>query len=276
MSSPATRLCKLCLQPSALRRSHIIPQWAFDRVSRAHPTEGRQIPVLIQDGVAVQTSNQNTEYLLCESCEQRISRWERYVSMQARQLDGSFPASSSLTNLRQVVGSDGRLYTLGDASTLEKDAITRFAASVVWRASVSRRFTRVRLGDRYEEEFRRFLLDDSQALPSNARLIIEFLDLPVDGHQIDHTIAGPTSEKKGGQHIHSFIVSGIHFKLFVGGMMYTGLDHVCFARTGRVQLSAGERVHGHMNKMVQEATPKGKALLNSGLLATMDRQPSSK
>lgn len=241
----------------------------------AHPSKGRQTPIKVNDKIAVQSSSQDTEYLLCESCEQRFSGWEKYVSEQARQIDGSFPASSSLRNVQQLADKE-RVYHLCDASALQIDVISRFAASVIWRASVSKKFDRVQLGERYSGEFRRFLLEDNLPFPSQARLVVEFIDLPTDGPQIDHVIAGPTSEIRGGHHTHMFIVSGIHFKLFVGRILLPQLEHLCFARTGRAQLSTGERVLGNIAKKALNATPKGKALISSGLLANVARRhPSS-
>ena len=86
--------CRLCRADGELRDSHIMPRWVFRRIIHFGPDPQ---PILIENGTRRSTGDQDTEYLLCESCEQRFGRWENDVSQLALQLDDSFPAFEALT-----------------------------------------------------------------------------------------------------------------------------------------------------------------------------------
>jgi len=95
-----TRLepCALCLAPSQLQNSHIIPEFLYDpmydAIHRFHvySVEGKVERRLAQQGLR--------EPMLCKNCETQIGVYERYVSLLLR---GDTAASSNTFNNLVVV-----------------------------------------------------------------------------------------------------------------------------------------------------------------------------
>src|SRR4051794_12828304 len=81
--------CRLCSCHAELRDSHILPRWVFRRIIRFGPDPQ---PILIEDGTRRSTGKQDSEFLLCDVCEQRFGNWENHVSRLALQPDGRSPA----------------------------------------------------------------------------------------------------------------------------------------------------------------------------------------
>ncbi len=112
---------------------------------------------------------QDSEYLLCEPCEQRIGQWENHVSQLAVQPDGTSPPFQTIKiRTRRKPGKEAE----ADGSALGIQ-VALFAASVVWRASVCIR-PEISLGP-YAEEFRAFLRGDAAGL-AHVRLMVHVID----------------------------------------------------------------------------------------------------
>lgn len=61
-------ICKLCLEPKPLIRSHLMPRALYD-LCRAPDSE----PVFVSSELMVQTSRQTQDHLLCEGCDTSLS-----------------------------------------------------------------------------------------------------------------------------------------------------------------------------------------------------------
>lgn len=72
--------CILCGQRRALLLGHIVPKWAF----RAMKQEGGVIGDFPSLGVSTREQDGNKHYLLCQSCEQHLGRYERYLAELSR------------------------------------------------------------------------------------------------------------------------------------------------------------------------------------------------
>lgn len=142
-------VCRLCHGIKSLRSSHIIPEFLYssmyDEKHRFHilSTDKEQSNRLAQKGVR--------EKLLCEDCEQKLSKWERYASQI---LSGGTAF---------VAVQEGNLWHL---SEIDYIPFRLFQLSVLWRASVSTVdfFANVSLGD-HEEKIRRLLISGNPGLP---------------------------------------------------------------------------------------------------------------
>ncbi len=70
-------ICKLCQRLRNLQESHLIPR-ALYAMSR-DPTDKNPHPVIITAAVAMRTSRQVKDYILCKKCEQLFNdngeRW---------------------------------------------------------------------------------------------------------------------------------------------------------------------------------------------------------
>ncbi len=142
--------CALCLQPKELRRSHIIPEFLYkslyDDKHRLH------VLSVIPDQVNSIEQKGLREPLLCETCETRLSLWERYASLA---LQGGI----ELTFRRE-----GNLVFV---SGLDFEKFRLFQLSILWRAGASRLqfFERVQLGP-HAETLRKLLLTGDPGSPN--------------------------------------------------------------------------------------------------------------
>ena len=136
--------CALCLNDRKLCRSHIIPEFLYKPLYN----DQRRIEVLsiLPNRKDWQEQKGLWEYLLCETCEQKLSVWEGY---SRKVLNGGTPLKGQQEgNLIRICGIDYASFKL-------------FQLSLLWRASVSSLsfFERVNLG--VHEEKLRVLLSNS-------------------------------------------------------------------------------------------------------------------
>lgn len=134
--------CALCLKSAVLQRSHIIPEFLF----RALYDDKHRFHVISTDEAERNKYQQKglREPLLCATCEQQFSRYERYASLVLNggpNLEYQFDGPAAI-----VTGIEYKLFRL-------------FQLSVLWRAGVSRQqfFKDVSLGP-HEELLRQVLL----------------------------------------------------------------------------------------------------------------------
>src|SRR5687767_8293608 len=126
--------CRLCGKLAKLSYSHILPEFLFspvyDDLHRTILVSSSEKEKFIQKGIR--------EYLLCQECELKLSRYEGYainviknIPAFEEDLSGSFLFSNSV---------DYKLFKL-------------FQLSILWRSSVStnQMFANVNLG-RHEEK----------------------------------------------------------------------------------------------------------------------------
>ena len=245
--------CRLCSTQAPLQRSHIIPRWAYRRVVAL----GNEPPVQIGNGVAMLSGSQDVELLLCSACEQRFGIVENYISRIVVQEDGAFPALDATT---LVPGRQDAELRVATAQSLDRDAIARFAAMVIWRASESSLYPNLSLGDVYAQRFADYLLGRSP-FPSQTRLVVELL-MPSEP-RIDRAVIKPESAREpAGYRLHQFVVFGLWFRLFVGGRSSEPLASISFVETGLVLLSDGERLRESMSASARSAIRRGR-LANS-------------
>ena len=98
----------------------------------------------------------------------------RLVSQQ----DGTFPLLEMLRNApSRIPGPAWTTYTIRDTPKIDRDRLAYFAMSVFWRASVhtwkmaNGETTSIRLGKKYDEEIRQYLVGDI-SIPRNTSLIV--------------------------------------------------------------------------------------------------------
>ncbi len=131
-------ICKLCKKEAELRRSHILPEFLYadiyDETHRALAVSREKVKVF-QKGIR--------EYLLCQQCETKLSRYEKYAKDLIQKIPGfSRDASGKFLYLDAVDYCRFKLFQL----------------SILWRASISTNvaFRQVELGH-HEEVIRRMI-----------------------------------------------------------------------------------------------------------------------
>src|ERR1700751_3332453 len=167
-------ICKLCLQPKPLRRSHFLPAFLY-RLSRQQGA-GNPNPVVMTSVLVVPTSKQMRDYVLCYKCERRFS--EQGESWIARQVYNGrdFPLLDRLNVTMPFHATPGLQIFSGADVGIDTAKLAYFALSMVWRASVHRwrmpdgMTTSIDLGA-HQEPVRRFLLGESE-FPAEAVVVV--------------------------------------------------------------------------------------------------------
>ena len=171
-------ICKLCLRERELQASHLMPR-ALYKKARGTGKTGNQDPTVVTVDGRWQSSFQPKDYVLCRECEARFSKHgEHYTMRLVSQQDGAFPLLEMLRNApSRIPGPAWTTYTIKDTPNIDRDRLAYFAMSVFWRASVHKwkmangETTSIRLGKKYDEETRQYLLGDI-SIPRNTSLIV--------------------------------------------------------------------------------------------------------
>jgi len=224
---PVTGDCRLCGSIGVpLMDSHVMPKWTYRRMR-----DGTTDPIRIEGDVAIRTSTQVKEYMLCGSCEQLLGRDEDYVSKLALQDDDktlglalAVPEDSIRPEGRHIVG--GAWIRTAPISHLDCAALARFSASVFWRAHVStdERLKTLHLWKHQAEALRCFVLG-KRVLPRQMCLAIM---VPVEGaftftSPISDSLLMPVTRKQGEDSAHEFMVPGLVFTLTTGASSKPGI-----------------------------------------------------
>lgn len=183
------------------------------------PTYSNPNPVYLRKGFALPTSQQLTAHLLCRDCEQLINKHgESWVLRNCYRGTGKFLLRDKLINATPLFSRLGECY-LGTKSihSIDINKIVYFAASMFWRSSIHKwkdrsKAINIRLGKRYEEEFRQFLLGAAN-FPKNAVIAVSIStsNEPLIGVPVPH------GGKLGKYYYYNCIIPGIIFDLFLGG-----------------------------------------------------------
>lgn len=223
-SEPVIGDCRLCGAVGIpLQDSHLLPKWAYRRARDFSGALRCGDPIQIADGVAIQTSRQMKEYMLCFDCEQLFCLDEDYVSRLAFQEDQTLGLAKFIRQdevisrgLLIIGGVQSRAVPL---SHLNCQAIARFAASVFWRFHVTRehQLKKFRLWKECAEALRLFACG-KRKLPDRVCLT---LHIPVDGAFaftgiMSGTLFTPTTGRNGENSFHQFMAGGLLFVLSTG------------------------------------------------------------
>jgi hypothetical protein len=169
MINPKNPCCRLCLNESPLRRSHIYPKFAFKRLKEGgrsfhefSEARGGWDPRPKEDGF--------WEYMLCDRCEQRLSRFESDV---AREIEEGLFDELSWSNSRTI-----------NFRTVESYASFKlFTISILWRSSVAQRngFEEFALGETHEQRLRSMLIEDRPGEPWEYGCVVAAPQLIIEG-----------------------------------------------------------------------------------------------
>jgi hypothetical protein len=186
-------------------------------------------PILITPELALQTSAQFQDTLLCGECEQRFSRrGETWVLANMAQGEGRFPLYEALEQVKPFLQREDMTYYRGrDVPNADVDALAYFGISVFWRgaAHVWRHETglvsTLTLGP-YEEGLRLFLMDEAP-FPDNVALTVTVWPsrdpLP--------TAYTPYGHRRRGFGHYLFYIPGIEFDLWVGRAIPENIRNSC-------------------------------------------------
>lgn len=188
-------ICRLCHAASELRESHIIPGWTMGLI-RDETLDNRfyelhnKLNRIIQDGPK--------EYLLCDECEQKISRYEKYFRE-------AIHLSRHGIKIRQ-----NRQFAVID--NLDYSKVKLFFLSLLWRMSVSSRaeFENVCIGDE-EEAVRRMIVREE---PGESSQYSVSAIIPLINQKMEEVWATtPWVSKTPWETIYHIVIGGILYSI---------------------------------------------------------------
>jgi hypothetical protein len=236
-------VCKLCLQTNDLCDSHLLPAAVWRLLNEA----GHKLhhPIIMTEKLALTSSKQIHDYVLCGDCEQRLNRnGEDYAISQMRGARG-FPLLERL-RVAQWIAQLGsvRVYS-GSAIGVDTDKLAYFALSVVWRAGAYRwrnlysdmRTYSIQLGA-FLEPMRQFLLG-AGPFPANFSVNVQVAS---DDHS-QKSAYTPALAAGTPCPIYGFLTCGIHFAVAMGNPLPPGyLETCCYNSAANVLFE--KNLHG--------------------------------
>ena len=173
---------------------------------------------------------------MCSQCEARLNEnGERWVLRNGYRGEGSFRLQQSLQQALPLMG--GRelvVYAAAHIASIQVHQLLHFACSVIWRAAVhdwrweNHELKRLDLGERYEEELRRFLLGE-QPFPSNAVLWVSVSKLSQP--ELAKAMVFPYGGREDGYHLYQFAIPGLRFHMFLGNCIPPLIRRMCTFRS---------------------------------------------
>src|SRR5512135_3883800 len=217
--------CALCKADAPLKNSHIIPEFLYrslyDDKHRFHQIsiEPERVNLYLQKGLR--------EPLLCGQCEQRVSVWERHMSLVL--------AGGIGIGVRRV---DNRLFL----SQLDYKTLKLFQLSILWRASVSTlpAFAQVILGP-HEERIRIRLLNEDPGITSSYGCIT-FILMHQD-ELLQGMIVAPTWARLLEQKAYRFVFGGLVFVYIVSSSKTSNVVSKHFLQQNGTAIVKLQQIH---------------------------------
>jgi hypothetical protein len=211
--------CKLCGNTEKLCKSHLLPQSLY-RYLR-HDANGEfsaKEPFFVSKRRASRTSKQVQDYLLCRQCENLFSAsGEAWVVRQCARTPLDFPLQRALLEapLKNELDT-GWIVEAGNIANIQHEKLGYFGVSVLWRAAIHEWVVEgseasVHLGDHYEQQFRAYLLGQSD-FPSSLVLMVKVASVTTPLTQALHF---PHGERNEHYWNYRFVIPGIIFDFIV-------------------------------------------------------------
>lgn len=225
-------ICKLHLKCAELKLSHFLPAGAY-RLLVPDGSEVRQ-PVLMTNQVAMLTSLQMRDYVLCADCEKRFDQGgEEYTIGQMKGSRG-FPLLERLRVSPAVDFSLREGVYAGKHLGIDTKKLAYFALSVAWRSAVHT-WPSIRghvpdsvdLGT-FKEPIRQFLLGEA---PFPEQLTI--LTTTCTDEYSQSAMYAPTKMIGSPTPGISFLACGIHFLILMGTTHPLGVKDLCSYKSDR-------------------------------------------
>lgn len=223
--------CRLCgLSDLPLLDSHYLPAGLY-RIAGSQSTNPN--PVFVSASIAVSTSKQVSEHLLCERCEKRFNQGgETWVQANCWRDEKTFALRDNLLAAGAAIPNpEVTVFEGAKILTAEPRKLAYFAASVFWRGAAHRWTIQQKPADPlplgpYTESLRNYLLGGEW--PKRAALLV-FVSAGMEQFR-NVTIAFPHLRFRGdGFRLYAFTVPGLTFYLFLGGGIPSGIMHYCCA-----------------------------------------------
>jgi hypothetical protein len=166
------------------------------------------------------------EKLLCEACEQKFARWEKYAKETFS--DGRNVHITRSEKIFRLSGIDYKTFRL-------------FLLSLLWRMGVSELefFSLVDLGAKHQEILRTALINEDPLEPLQYPCFMTAVHIKGKFHT--DWISQPAHNKSGSHHCHSVVINGVLFTFFVTSHAPPKeFEHVCINKNNEMRLYVSE------------------------------------
>ncbi len=220
--------CKLCLQEKELRDSHLIGRAVY-RLFREDEGED---PIVMTPDVVLQTSQQVSDYVFCDKCEDRFNKGgEKYVTGLVWRRS-RFPLLDRIKLALHMKRERTHIVVSGERIGIDTDKVAYYALSVVWRAAVhtwktiGQQTTSVVLGSE-EENIRKYLMGQASFPDKLGVMVTVCTDRGSQMHYLSPTmLAEPNTFQQ-----YVFLVRGVHFGVMIAMTPKAHFLEVCCVRS---------------------------------------------
>jgi hypothetical protein len=235
-----TGICRLCKQPEDLRNSHILPEFFYKGIYESRESH-KALYITINGERTIQKGLR--EYLFCQTCETKLSRYENYAARLIR----------GIPNFQRDVS--GRFLILED---MDYCKFKLFQLSILWRASISNLdvFSQVSLGS-HEEKIRLMLKNENPGKSADYGCVMMTM---LDTELLQKIISSPIRKKYSGHTLYKFMTGNLDWLFFVSSHFITPkITELFLQESGflRIWLASGDenikvlRIGKNMKKLEQ-------------------------
>lgn len=246
MSKEAIGQCKLCLTEKKLCSSHIIPEFMYVNVYDNDPKKFYQITGSGEEVSKREHQKGLREYLLCEECESKLSKNEKYAD---ENIYGKNKNCEAVVVENQA-SPDGTM----KASKIEGLNYTKFKLfldSILWRGLVCSIFETPDYGEQVMEKLRLSLYNEVPLDEDEFPCVMIRLEY-ANGELANKMIVAPYAIDN--DEVLNFFIDGIWYEFFMKGQLLTekpfiqgSSKHVIFTKP----LHEAEHLYGKMKKVIK-------------------------
>lgn len=152
-------ICKLCQNKRELRQSHILPEFMYQNIYDEDPKRFYYLNVDLEDETKSQSKIHQKgirEYLLCDECEGKFSKYEDYA---AETIYGKRKQNKAYIT-HQSKTLDG-LFSMYDYKGFSYKDFKIFLMSILWRLIISDTYTTPNIDPAITEKLRVALYDEN-------------------------------------------------------------------------------------------------------------------
>jgi hypothetical protein len=257
-------ICKLCLEEKDLIESHFVARSIIKTLREE--SGGNPEPVITDAKIALQTSRQMKDELLCQSCDNCFGKnGEDWVLANMYTVEG-FAIRDSLKELAPMSENDEHAtYSVANLPAVDIEKMGYFSLSLFWRAAVHSWRTTGSVSDRlefgpYEEGMRKYLLG-LDSFPENMVLFVVVWRVDTPPRFVITLIEdGDAPGVNRDFRSYTAYVPGITLRLLVGKRIPAGLRDDCsyHKRVIHMNVHTDERVINIVRLMNRMSRPSEK------------------
>lgn len=207
-------ICKLCLEENELCNSHIIPEFAYKYVYD-YSKGGRKIshytPSISNNLIVTSEQKGYREPLLCRNCENKFSKWEKYVKECFEKGLTAF-----------AIDNEDILFKI----KIDYTKFKLFFMSILWRCGITtEEIFRIDIGQKHTENLRNLLLNENVGNHNQYQITIQQIeDIDNFSKEILHVSQLPI--KVEGFTVYCYFLCGYKCCIFVGSQDHKLLDEI--------------------------------------------------